>query len=152
MKTKGIHCFILISYSQAPHSRRLFKLYCLSFPLSLHLSNIISVIRSSFFQNKAGWRACLALLSGTLSAKGPPSGPSLNDIRMIVACLPPFIVYLWNLSMLLSTYGVALLPPASSADVIYGWSKRGPSPSFMPHQVGKRGCLCLAITLKLQPL
>ena len=37
MKTKGIHCFILISYSQAPHSRRLFKLYFLSFSLSLSL-------------------------------------------------------------------------------------------------------------------
>ena len=59
----------MISYSRVPHSRRLFKLYCLSFPLSLHLSNIISVIRSSFFQNKAGWRACLALLSGTHSAR-----------------------------------------------------------------------------------
>ena len=123
-----------------------------SLSLSLHLSNIISVIRSSFFQNKAGWRACLALLSGTHSAKGPPSGTSSNDFRKIVRVyIPPIfidilmhsinvIVYLWGSSA------------SSSEDVIFGRSKRGPSPSFMPHQVGKRGCLCLAISLKLQPL
>ena len=145
-------CKIFISYSHVPHSRRLFKLYFFSFSLSLHLSNIISVIRSSFFQNKAGWRACLALLSGTHSAKGPPSGTSSNDFRKIVRVyIPPIfidilmhsinvIVYLWGSSA------------SSSEDVIFGRSKRGPSPSFMPHQVGKRGCLCLAISLKLQPL
>ena len=143
-------CKIFISYSHVPHSRRLFELYFFSFSLSLSASLQHHLGYSLFFLPKQSWMEGMpcSLIWHSLRQRGTSS----NDFRKIVRVyIPPIfidilmhsinvIVYLWGSSA------------SSSEDVIFGRSKRGPSPSFMPHQVGKRGCLCLAISLKLQPL